>query len=81
MCGGAQNGFLKKIDNPHTLILKSLVLDLTYNRRLTFLEILELGVFIVLNIAMFMVKLTDIIPDNKSINGRFLQNQCPDDGF
>ena len=50
-------------------------------RRLTSLEILELGIFIFLNIAMFVVKITDLIPENKSVNGRFLQNECPDDGF
>ena len=45
-----------------------------YIRRLTSLEILELGVFIFLNKVMFVVKLTDLIPENKSVNGRFLHD-------
>ena len=45
------------------------------------MEILELGVFIFINIAMFVVKLTDLIPENKLVNGKYLQNCCPDDEF
>ena len=37
-------------------------------------KISEPVVFILLNIAMFVVKLTDLIPENKSVNGRFLRN-------
>ena len=50
-----------------TLTLKLSVLDLTYIRRLTSLETLEIGVFIYLNIAMFVVKLTDLILENKLV--------------
>ena len=68
-------GFLKNhVDNPLTSTLNVSARYLTYIRRLTCLERLELGVIIFLNIAMFVVKLTDLIPENKSINGRFLQN-------
>ena len=44
-----------------TLTLKVSVLYLTYIRRLTYLERSDLGVFIFLNVAMFVVKLTDLI--------------------
>ena len=47
---------------------------MTYIRRLKYMEISELGVFIFPNIAMFVVKLTDLIMENKSVNGRLLQN-------
>ena len=40
-----------------------------------------IGVFIFLNIAMFVVKLSDLIPNNKSFNRRFLQNECSDAGY
>ena len=68
-------GFLKNlVDNPLTSTIKFSARNLTYIRRLTSLERLELGVIIFLNIAMFVVKLTDLIPENKSVNGRFLRN-------
>ena len=57
--------FLNIVDNPHFL---------DRSEDLTSLERLELGVLIFLNVAMFVVKLTDLIPENKSVNGRFLQN-------
>ena len=67
-------GFTNLVDNPLTFTLKLSARYLTYIRRLTYLEILELGVFIFLNIAMFLVKLTDLIPENKSVNRGFFQN-------
>ena len=54
---------------------------LTLKVSVTYLEIFDLGVFILLNIAVFVVKLTDLVPENKLSNGRFLWNQCPDAGF
>ena len=44
-------GYLNIVYNPPTFILKESVLDLTYIRRLTYLERLELVVFIFLNIS------------------------------
>ena len=68
-------GFLKNlVDNPLTSTIKFSARYLTYIRGLTSLERLELGVIILLNVALFVVKLTDLIPENKSVNGRFLQN-------
>ena len=68
-------GFFKHlVDNPLTSNIKFSAINLTYIRRLTSLERLELGVIIFLNIAMCVVKLTDLIPENQSVNGRFLQN-------
>ena len=66
--------FLNILDNLLDFILKASVMYLKYIRRLRSLEILELGVFIFLNIFMFVVKLTDLIPENKSVNRRYLQN-------
>ena len=66
--------FKNPIDNPLTSTIKFSARYLTYIRRLTSLERLELGVIIFLNIAMFVVKLTDLITENKSVNGRFLRN-------
>ena len=43
-------------------MLKVSVMDLTYIRRLIYLVRSELGVFVSLNIAMFVVKITDLIP-------------------
>ena len=66
--------FLKNlVDNPLTSTIKFSARNLTYIRRLTYLERLELGVIIFLNIAMFEVKLTDLIPENKLVNGIFIQ--------
>ena len=65
-------GFINLVDNPLTMTSIFSARYLTYIRRLTSLERLELGVIIFLNIAMFVVKLTDLIPENKSVNGRFL---------
>ena len=62
------------VDNPLIFTFKFSARYLTYIRRLTSLERLELGVIISLNIAMFVVKLTNLIPENKLVNGRFLQN-------
>ena len=68
-------GFQKnQVDNPLTFPKNVSAKYLTYIRRLTSLERWELGVIIFLNIAMFVVKLTDFIPENKLVNGRFLQN-------
>ena len=68
-------GFFKNlVDNLLNFTFKFSDRYLAYIRRLTSLERLELGVIIFLNIAMFVVKLTDLIPENKSVNGRFLQN-------
>ena len=68
-------GFFKNlVDNPLTSTIKFSAINLTYIRILTSLERLELGVIIFLNIAMFVVKLTDLITENKSANGRFLRN-------
>ena len=68
-------GFLKNlVDNPLTSTIIFFARYLTYIRRLTSLERWELGVIIFLNIAMFVVKLTDLSPENKSVNGRFLEN-------
>ena len=68
-------GFLKNlVDNPLTSTIKFFARNMTYIRRLKYMEISELGVFIFPNIAMFVVKLTDLIPGNKSVNGRFLRN-------
>ena len=70
---GSCPGFLKNlVDNPLTFAIKFSARYLTYIRRLTYLERLEPWVFIFLNIAMFVVKLTDLIPENTSVNGRFL---------
>ena len=44
VCGVPHNVFLNIVDNPLTFILKASVLDMTYIRRLIFLERLELGV-------------------------------------
>ena len=69
------SGFFKNlVDNPLTFTFNFFARYLTYIRRLTTLEILELGVIIFLNISMFVVKLTDLITENKSVNGRFLRN-------
>ena len=54
---------------------------LTLKVLVTYLERFDLGVFILLNIAVFVVKLTDLVPENKLSNGRFLWNQCPDAGL
>ena len=68
-------GFLKNlVDNPLTFTFKFSAVYTTYIRRLAYLERLDLGVIIFINISMFVVKLTDLIPENKSVNGRFLQN-------
>ena len=68
-------GFLKNlVDNPLTFPINVSAKYLKYIRRLTSLERWELGVIIFLNIAMFVVNLTDLIPENKSVNGRFLRN-------
>ena len=64
VCGVTQNGYLNILYDPLTFILKASVLDLTYIRILLYLEILELGVFIFLDIDMFVVKLTDLIPED-----------------
>ena len=67
-------GFLKYIvDNPLTSTIKCFARYLTYIRRLTSLERWELGVIIFLNIGMFVVNRTDLIPENQSVNGRFLR--------
>ena len=66
--------FLNLVDNPLNFTLKVSVMDLIYIIRLTYLERSELGVFIFINIAMFVVKLTDLIPENKAVNRRFLRN-------
>ena len=72
---GSCPGFLRiLVDNPLTFTYNFSARYLTYIRRLTSLERLELGVIIFLNIAMFVVKLTNLIPENKLVNGRFLQN-------
>ena len=47
------------IDNPLNLNFKVSVSNMTYIRRLISLAALEIGVLIFLNIAMFVVKLTD----------------------
>ena len=60
-------GFFNIVDNPFTFTLKVSARYLTYIRRLTSLETSELGSFIFLNIAMFVVKLTDLIPENKLV--------------
>ena len=52
VCGVAQNGYLNIVDDPLTFILKASFMDLTYIRILLYLERLEIGVFIFLNIAM-----------------------------
>ena len=64
--------FKKIVDYPPKLILKASVLDLTHIRILTSFEISEPGVSIILNIAMFVFKLTDLITENKSVNGIIL---------
>ena len=67
-------GFFKNlVDNPLTSTIKFSARYLTYIRILSSFKILELGVIIFLNLAMFVVKLTDLIPENKSVNGRFLR--------
>ena len=66
--------FFNIVDNPLTLILKESFLDIKYIRRLAYLERLDIGFFIFLNIAMSMVKITDLIPENKLANGIFLHN-------
>ena len=72
---GSCPGFFKNlVDNPLTFTLKISSRKMTYIRRLTYLERLELGVIIFPNIAMFVVNLTDLIPENKTVNGRFLRN-------
>ena len=53
------NMVLYIVDKPLTFTLKSPDNYLNYIRRLTYWEILELGVFDFLNIAMFVVKKTD----------------------
>ena len=63
-----------RLDNPLTFTLKVSVMDISYITIITYLERLERGVFIFLNITMFVVKLTDLIPENKSVNGRFIWN-------
>ena len=52
--------FFNLVDNLITLTLKFIVYYLTYIRRLTYLEISEIGVLIFLNIAMFVVNKTDV---------------------
>ena len=52
VCGVAHHENLNIVDDHLTFILKASVLYLTYIRSLSYLEILELGVFIFLNIAM-----------------------------
>ena len=74
VCGVAHNDYLNIVDDPLTFILKVSVLDLTYIKRPTYLEILEIGVSIFLNIAMFVDKLTDLIPEDKLVITRFLWN-------
>ena len=74
VCGVAQNDYLNFVDDPLTFILKASVMDLTYIRSLLYLEILELGVFIFLNIAMFVDKLTGLIPEDKLVNERSFWN-------
>ena len=61
------------VDNALTFTLKVSFWYLPYIRRITSLERLEPVVFIFLNIAVFVVKLTNLIPENKSVKGRFLQ--------
>ena len=69
-------GFLKNlVDNPLTFTIKFSARYLTYIRRLSSLERLELGVIIFLNIAMLVVKLTGLITKNKSVNGRLLRGR------
>ena len=68
-------GFSSKlVDNPLKFTFKISARSLTYIRRHTSLEILDLGVIMLLNIAMFVVKLTDLITENKLVNRRFLRN-------
>ena len=76
---GVRNMVFYLVDNPLTFTLKVAVLDLKYIKRVTSSERSEIRVF--LNIAMFVVKLTDSILENKSVNEIFLYNQCPDTGF
>ena len=52
-------------------------MDLTYIIRHTFLERLELGVFISLNISMFVIKLTDLNPEMNRSTGDFSRTNAP----
>ena len=55
---------------PLNIIFKVIVSDLTYIRRLIYLERLELGVLF-FGIAMFVVKLTDFITRKHQSTGDF----------
>ena len=74
-------GFFNIVYNPLIFTLKVSVLDLTCIRRLVSLERSEPDAFIFLNVDMFVVKLTDLIPENKLSNRIFLWNLCPDADF
>ena len=52
-----------------------------YIRRLASLERSELGVIIFLNIAVFVVKLTDLIPEINQSTGDFSGTNAPMIGF
>ena len=79
---GSCPGFFKNlVDNPLTFTIKFSARYLTYIRRLTYLERLELGVIIFLNIAMFVVKITDLIPKIHRSTGDFSRNNAPMMGF
>ena len=56
---------LNILNNPLNFTIKVSVWDLTYIRRIKYLARLEFGVFIFLNKAMFVVKLNDLIPEEK----------------
>ena len=62
------------VDNSLAFTVEVSVYDLVYTRRLKYLEILELGIFIFLIIAMFVVNLTGLILENKLVNRIFLRN-------
>ena len=66
--------FKNLVNIPLTFNSKFSARYLTYIRRLASLERLELGVIIFLNVAMFVVKFTDLILENKLVNGRFIHN-------
>ena len=65
--------FLNLVYNFFTLDLKLSVLDMTYIRSLISLERSEIVVLFFYP-SMYVVKLTDLILENKSVNGRFLRN-------
>ena len=66
--------FFNIVDNHNTSNLKFREIHVLYNNRLTSLKRLELGAFIFLDIAMVVVKLTGLIPENKLVSVRFLQD-------